>query len=108
MAADHFRHAFRAAGASGIGDSGWGIVFLGAGIYFLPSVQPDSRCVRICRLADDAGWRHKWRYRAGDRPVPENTLDYIGSERYWLSRGLWIVDWLLGIYLFAGACPYAE
>ena len=108
VAADHLRHAFRAPGAYRIGHSGRSIIFLGAGICVFTSIQSDGGCVCFRGVANDSGRRHQWRYRAGDWSVPENTLDYICAERYWLSCGLWIVDWLLGLYLSAGARANAK
>src|SRR3954462_6840248 len=108
LATDHRWHAPRPPGVNRLRDFGWGLVFLGAGIYFLSSLQSDCGCIRLRRLADDAGRRREWDCRDGDRAIPENALDHIRAERHCLSCCFWIVDWLLGLYLPAGACSYAE
>ena len=43
-------------------------------------------------MANDAGGRREWRYRAGDRPVPENTLDSsaLSGIGYLVVFGSWI------------------
>src|SRR6185312_2788456 len=108
MAADHLRHAFRATGTFRLWDSGWGILFLGAGICVFPSLQSDRGRIRIRCLANDTGGLRKWRYRTGDRPVPENTLDTASAYRNCISGGLRVMGWLFSLHLSAGACTDAK
>src|SRR5579864_1936922 len=108
LATDHRRHTSGPPGANRIRDSGWRVVFLGAGINFLSSLQLDCRCIRVRRLADDTGWRRERHYRAGNRAVPEDALDHSGAGQHWLPCGFRVVDWLLSLYLFAGACAHAQ